>query len=292
MFVECHVRALAVHPHEPQVLYLGTEQGLFHSRDGAGRWARVESPANGLEVWSILLLPQAPEVILVGTCPSRLFRSPDGGQTWTEPPVRLAQECPRILRTRVTALAADPIDAQTVWAGVEIDGIRRSRDGGCSWEAVGEGISSPDIHALAVVTGNGRTKRLLASTNNDLNQSTDDGQTFRPLGVGRSLPWAYCRGLAQKWGQPEVMFLGIGDGPPGSAGVIARSVDGGESWQAAQMPGRANSTVWNFAIHPADPDLVYASSVSGEVYRSTDGGAVWEKLQREFGEIRALAWTP
>ena len=49
--------------------------------------------------------------------------------------------------------------------------------------------------------------------------------------------------------------------------------------------------MWNFAVHAADPDLVYASSVSGQVYRSTDGGASWQKLAREFGEIRALAWT-
>jgi photosystem II stability/assembly factor-like uncharacterized protein len=43
---------------------------------------------------------------------------------------------------------------------------------------------------------------------------------------------------------------------------------------------------------PADPTLIYASSVSGQVYRSTDGGEGWEKLPREFGEIRALLWTP
>jgi hypothetical protein len=58
------------------------------------------------------------------------------------------------------------------------------------------------------------------------------------------------------------------------------------------MPGRANSTVWNFAVHAADPVLIYAASVSGEVYRSTDAGASWEKLAREFGEVRALAWAP
>jgi photosystem II stability/assembly factor-like uncharacterized protein len=57
------------------------------------------------------------------------------------------------------------------------------------------------------------------------------------------------------------------------------------------MPGRANSTMWNLAVNAADPELVYASSVSGQVYRSTDAGASWQKLDREFGEIRALAWT-
>jgi len=48
----------------------------------------------------------------------------------------------------------------------------------------------------------------------------------------------------------------------------------------------------DFAAHPADPSLIYASSVSGELYRSVNGGVSWEKLAREFGEIRALAWAP
>src|ERR1051325_11181276 len=82
MFVECHVRALAVHPRDPRVLYLGTELGLFRSTDGADSWERVESPLNGLQIWSLLLLPGAPDVILAGTCPARLFRSPDGGRSW------------------------------------------------------------------------------------------------------------------------------------------------------------------------------------------------------------------
>jgi len=40
MFVECHVRALAVHPRNQRVLYLGSEQGLFRSDDGADNWRR------------------------------------------------------------------------------------------------------------------------------------------------------------------------------------------------------------------------------------------------------------
>src|SRR5438132_7266928 len=102
MFVECHVRALAVHPHEPRVLYLGSEQGLFRSTDGADSWSRLDSPLNGRQLWSLLVLPHAPETILAGTCPAQLFRSADGGRTWTSPPARIVQECPRILPTRVT----------------------------------------------------------------------------------------------------------------------------------------------------------------------------------------------
>jgi len=292
MFVECHVRALAVHPRDPRVLFLGSESGLYRSDDGAGNWRRVDSPANDLQVWSILLLPHAPDTILVGTCPSHLFHSGDGGRTWTDTRADILQECPRIMHTRVTALAADPTDPDTVWAGVEIDGLRRSRDRGRTWQRMGRGLSSQDIHGIALVPANGRPARLIASTNNDLNTSTDGGETWQPLGIGSILPWPYCRGLAQMPGRPEVLFLGNGDGPPGTVGVVAHSIDGGITWRVAGMPGRANSTVWTFAVHPADPGLVYAASVSGEVYRSTDGGAAWDKLPREFGEIRALAWTP
>jgi photosystem II stability/assembly factor-like uncharacterized protein len=238
--------------------------------------------------------------MLVGTCPSRLFRSEDGGHTWTEPAVRMLQECPRIMHTRVTTLMADPVDPDTVWAGVEIDGVYRSPDRGRTWQKVGRGLSSQDIHGLAIVPGNGTPKRLLASTNNDLNLSTDNGETWQPLEMRRFLPWAYCRGMGQLCGRPEIILMGNGDGPPGTIGVVARSSDCGQTWHEWQLtpsgterfPGRANSTLWNFAVHPADPDLVYASSVSGGVYRSTDGGVRWEKLVREFGEIRALAWTP
>ena len=292
MFVECLVRGLAVHPRDPRVLFLGCESGLYRSDDGAGNWRRVESPANDCHVWSLLLSPHDPDTLLVGTCPSRLFRSGDGGRTWEEGKADILQECPRIMHTRVTVLAADPTDPDTLWAGVEIDGLRRSRDRGRTWQRVGRGLSSQDIHGLALVPGTGRPTRMLASTNNDLNASTDGGETWQPLAIGGVLPWPYCRGLAQACGRPEVIFLGNGEGPPGTVGAVARSTDGGLTWREGRMPGRANSTVWTFAVHPADPALVYAASVSGGVYRSTDGGSAWEKLPREFGEIRAIAWAP
>jgi photosystem II stability/assembly factor-like uncharacterized protein len=293
MFVECHVRALVVDPRDPEVLILGSEQGLFRSSNGADTWARVESPLNGRQVWSILLLPHNPDVILVGSCPSRIFRSPDGGRTWEEPQVQIVQECPRIIHTRVTCLVADPTNPESVWAGVEIDGLRRSQDGGRTWQRPRQqGLSSLDIHALALIPGDNRSRRILAATNNDTNLSTDAGENWRPLKVEKSLPWSYCRALAQPADRMEEILLGHGNGPPGSAGVIGRSTDGGETWETASMPGLANSTIWNFAISPAEPERIYASSVSGELYCSTSGGASWEKLPREFGEIRALAWTP
>src|SRR5262249_3996277 len=160
-FVECDVRALALHPLQPSTLYLGSETGLFVSADGADNWTKLPAPLEGLQVWSICLLPGRPEVILVGTRPAKAFRSEAGGRTWEECATRMTQDCPRILHTRVTCVVADPPEPDHLWAGVEIDGLHESRDGGRTWQPLGTGLSSRDIHALAVVPGpHGR--RLLA----------------------------------------------------------------------------------------------------------------------------------
>lgn len=292
MFVECHVRALATHPDEPLTLYLGSEQGLYRSDDGADHWSLVDSPLNGQQIWSIAIQPSDPPRMIAGTCPSRLFHSLNGGRSWSEVPAAITKTCPRIMATRVTSLLFDPDVAGSLWAGIEIDGVWRSQDGGKNWLKLGTGLSSQDIHSVEVVGGDARARHLLASTNNDLNLSTNGGETWQPLGAGKSLPHSYFRALARPYGKPGVVLAGNGDRPPGSTGTIARSTDGGRSWAAAKMPGPANSTIWNFATHPADPNLIYASSVSGEIYRSWDAGESWEKIEREFGEIRALAWTP
>jgi hypothetical protein len=46
------------------------------------------------------------------------------------------------------------------------------------------------------------------------------------------------------------------------------------------------------AVHPLSPDLVFVSTGLGQVFRSKDGGRSWDRLKRQFGEIRALALRP
>ncbi|MBI3406746.1 MAG: hypothetical protein HY040_00115 [Planctomycetes bacterium] len=301
MFVECHVRALAIHPEHPRTLFLGSEQGLFRSDNGADSWQRVDSPLNGRQIWSILIAPQNPKLIMVSTCPSAIFRSEDGGATWTEGKASIREDCPRIMRTRVTTLKADPWSEGTLWAGVEIDGLFRSTDAGRSWEPFGSGLSSRDIHDIAFAVTHQGQKVMLAATNNDSNRSTDGGVTWQPLEIGKQLPWSYCRSLAtlaplalrgRGVGGEGIVFLGNGDGPPGTVGIIARSEDGGVTWRETKMPRRGNGTIWNFAMHPSDSEFVLSSSVNGLVFQSRDAGLTWEMLPREFGEIRALAWGP
>ncbi|HVX10658.1 MAG TPA: hypothetical protein VHC22_05720 [Pirellulales bacterium] len=288
MFVECDVRALAVHPTRPEVLYAGTNEGVYRTQNGGDDWTLLGGPLDKLVTWVLLVVPHASDTLFAGTRPPLIFRSTDAGRNWHKTDALPAQECPGILFNRVTTLRTDPFERERLWAGVEIDGVWTSRDGGASWNRVGQGLSSADIHGLAIVP-RGDRRVLLATTNNDLNISHDDGHTWQPQKVGRQFGYDYCRGLVQRPDRPEVLFLGNGDGPPGSIGAAWRSLDGGGSWHKLALPVVPNSTIWDFAFNPASPDNVYAYSVSGEVYHSADGGERWRKLPREFGEIRAIA---
>jgi photosystem II stability/assembly factor-like uncharacterized protein len=294
MLAEETIRALVPHPANPTLLYAGTDNGVWRSENGGDTWEQLGGPMTGMHVWSLLVDPRRPERIFAGTSPPGIFRSEDGGRQWRQLPVQLVSECAGgAVIPRVTCLLPDPERPECFWAGVEIDGVRRTEDGGDTWTAHNEGLTTLDIHGLAVLPGGGGTPlRLVATTNADIFLSDDRGASFRALRVKGLLPWSYCRGVQAASDDPSVLYAGIGNGPPGDVGGLARSRDRGETWASVALPVTPNSTIWNLASNAADPRLWFGSSVSGYVYRSRDGGATWEKLAREFGEIRALLWVP
>ncbi len=294
MFMEAQVRALAVHPQNPETLYAGTDAGVYRTADGGEQWERLQTPfdpgsgwPSGVAVWSLLIHPRHPDLLFAGTCPSGLYRSRDGGGTWEKLNAALTPECPPILFSRVTCLIADPEDDATLWAGVEIDGVWRSRDTGETWQRLTVGLSSLDIHGLLVLPGSPRS--ILATTNNDLNISRDEGETWEPQQVKKSFPHTYCRGITAKADDPTLVLIGNGNGPPGTTGSLQISRDSGMTWQQASLPHEPNSTIWTFTTHPGNPDLIFCASINGGLYRSRDGAVSWQKCHHEFGEVRSLA---
>ncbi len=286
---ESQIRALASDPQKPNVVYAGSNNGIYRSEDAGNSWVKLDSPMEGLNIWSIAVDPSDSNTLFVGTSPPFVFRTRDGGKNWQKLSVSMAQEC-AIGSPRVTAMLVDPLDSGTVLAGVEIDGVYRSRDGGDTWTHVDAGITNPDIHGMAISLG--QQKTVLVSTPREIFASQDDGETFHSLAVTTSFPMPYCRWIAVKPDNPDVLFAANGDAAIGNTGTIQRSTDGGSSWETRPLPVEPNSPLWNFATHPADPNLILANSVYGELYRSPDGGDSWEKLKKEFTEVRALAWVP
>jgi photosystem II stability/assembly factor-like uncharacterized protein len=176
---EGRVYALSVHPHEPRTVFAGAHDGIYKSTDGGMSFTHLDSPMNALDVWRIAVDPTDPDIIFAGTRPAAVFRSTDGGRSWQKRPAEIAKECPNVRIPRITALTVDPSDHRKVWAGIEVDGVLRSTDGGDSWQRIPQsGIPDPDIHDIAV-TVNGKAT-VLTSTPREIFASTDSGDSWYP----------------------------------------------------------------------------------------------------------------
>src|SRR5262245_61967778 len=63
MHSDCIVKALQSDPRRPEVVYAGTDMGLYGSDDGGARWRLLDTPMNGSMVWSMAIDPVYPRVM-------------------------------------------------------------------------------------------------------------------------------------------------------------------------------------------------------------------------------------
>jgi photosystem II stability/assembly factor-like uncharacterized protein len=286
LYLEARVWALSAHPARPGEVLAGTDSGIYRWREPDECWTLVHAPADGADVWALAQAPDDPDLIVAGTHPAGILRSTDGGRTFSPAQASFVASCAFVGRPRVTQLLFDPCDRDTLWAGVEIDGIYRSYDRGLTWHKLAHGPGSDDVHGLAVLRNGGKV--VYATTNKGLYVSRDDGASWQFQRLDS--PWQYTRTVVPRADDDAVVFLTNGNGPPGSTGRLLVSHDYGAHFTDAGLPGTLNSTPWTVATHASDPMRLYVCSNLGQLFRSTDGGASWQRLAREFGEVRATLW--
>ena len=79
------VMAIAPHPSDPLIIYVGThEAGVFRSTDGGSTWAEVNTALGGLDVHGLALDPNAPSKLhaAVREKGEGIYRTTDGGGKW------------------------------------------------------------------------------------------------------------------------------------------------------------------------------------------------------------------
>lgn len=278
------VRALAVHPQRPEIVYAGTQQGLYRSADRGEHWERLPVPDHGLPVWSLLLHPRNPDVLLVGYENCEISRSDDAGEHWTRLPVSV--RFPEITTApganpakRVLRLDADIGDPDLIYAAIEVGGVLRSRDGGEHWQNLSHGqyVNDDTVDMHGVLISRWRPGAVYATSRAGLFCSADGGEHWRhvalePLNAKGQI---YCRDIRAVPGTPRRLWVAAGAGFQSDVGALLRSSDGGDSWSRVDIGFPLRHTLFALAFDERRPQRMSCATNGGEVYSSSDGGDSW-----------------
>jgi photosystem II stability/assembly factor-like uncharacterized protein len=294
-------RVLAVTgaPDDPKRFYFGGVNGGVWRSDDAGRtWIPIFDSVNVGSIGAIAVAPSSPKRVYVGTGEADMrsdiaqgigmFRSDDGGASWTAIGLTDTQQIGRIL--------VDPRNPDTLLVAAlghpygpnEERGVFRSTDGGRHWTKTLFKDANTGAIDLAFEPGNPsvvyaalwQTRRPPWNTypsssgpGSGLYKSLDGGRTWHQI-TGRGFPGAPGRiGLATSPAKPQRVYALVDSAEEGQGGLY-RSDNHGTSWTKATGDKRIWDRGWYFGEITADPknaDRVWTPNTI--VLRSDDGGA-------------------
>jgi len=167
-----------------RTVYAGNLDGVWKSPDGGSTFTLVGSAASGLtdtSIESLALAPSSPDVLYAGTMFGGVFKTIDGGATWSEASSGLPSRFQGPFLA-VTSLAVDPTDPNIVYAATSGDGVYKTVDGGASWTAT---ISPYKVSvATSVAIDPQNPANVYAVVSGGVFKSTDSGATWSALDNG------------------------------------------------------------------------------------------------------------
>jgi photosystem II stability/assembly factor-like uncharacterized protein len=205
------------------------------------------------------------------------WRSPDGGQTWSEAnTLLLAPDNGTIGVVDVLTIERDPRDASIMYLGTRGSGLMISLDGGASWSRPVESIVR-EGSVLAVEADPQNVCTLYVLKADRLIKTTTCGRTWEAERYLESQPKATLTAFAVDWYNSNILYLGNSDG------ALLQSVDGGATWARIFAFRQAVSTI---NVSNADSRVILAGTTRDSLFRSADGGLTWNSLEESFEKFR------
>jgi photosystem II stability/assembly factor-like uncharacterized protein len=239
-----------------------------HSADGGSSWDRFGPLTSGGE---LIFDPSHPQIGYLGDNTFGVQKTTDGGQTWEVKDQGLTG----MICDSLDVSRADPLRVFATFG--DSAGVYRSDDGASTWTY----LPIPDsIHVGQVREDPTDPQRVYAISHSAFYAATGVGETWSDLGwnVSPASPSEVLWVMEPNPFQPGHLLVGRDTGPYLTGpGYLYGSSDFGVSWHAVTMPQEL-ARITDIAFDPVTPGLVYLTTAGTGIYRSTDSGASWERI--------------
>jgi photosystem II stability/assembly factor-like uncharacterized protein len=306
---------IQLHPKNPDIIYIATNDYIYKSRDGGQSWANLSKGMSHSRVIAMAIDPAYPATVYAGTKGDAVYKSYDGGQRWTSMRSGLDDAT---ISSVVNQLVFDPFDNNHIFIATTM-GVFETKSGGGNWTKRMEGMKE----VLMVVTLDmdpTRPSILYAGTSGGVYKTSNEGGHWEKVNNGLVPPemvktsralnvtsihvdrfdpeTAYAATLAglykttdggKSWvrigeslSDQMIIAMILDRTKKGVIYIIGRdgvhrSEDGGMTWKTRNK-GLATTNVRSIAQSPTDPDLFYAGTNGSGLYRSRDAGETWEPM--------------
>lgn len=340
-----HIAKIRIHPENPDLVYVAAfghafgqneQRGVYRSKDGGKQWERVlfRSPKAG--AIDLTMDRRNPRILYAamweayrnfwqissGGPDSSIYKSTDGGDTWTD--ISENTGLPQGVKGKI-GLAASPAQSGRIWALIEHKdgGLYRSDDYGQTWEKVcGKDLLWTRSWYYMHIVADTKDPDTVYIMNYDLWKSTDGGRTFTqintPHGDNHDLwidpenPQRMIEGndggacvsfnggdsWSNIYNQPTAQFYHVTTDNQfpyrvygtqqdnSSISVPSQSPHGAITWQDCYLAGTGESG--HIAVHPEDSNVVFVGAIGS----SPGGGGALQRYDHRTGQIRLVNVWP
>lgn len=254
------IHAMTQSAKDPDLLFVGTKNGVYMSKNSGDDWTRIESDSMPLDINSMAVDPRNSSTIYAGTT-WRPYKSTDSGKSWKLIKAGMIDD------SDVFAITINSKDNDHLIASA-CSGIYESLNGGENWKKI-QGIPSTSRRTRDIVQHPSVPGTVYAATTQGFWMSTNGGKSWI-MTTSRTME---VNSIAVHPDEPKRVFIGTNN-----FGVLV-SNDGGKNF----VPTNDNFTSrFTYSVTPdaTQPNRLYAttqntSTSGGFFFSSNDGGATW-----------------
>lgn len=265
-----NVRTIAVHPNNSNTVYAGTGNGVYKSVNGGTVWTATNTGIpSGTSIRSMAIDISNPNTLYVGTDSSYLFKTIDGGSTWshiTNANGFLTQDI------FIRCITVDNLSSNIVYAGSDSGRVYKSTTGGSSWSLLSKISTVFSVRSIDL-SPNNRNVVFAATFGSGIYVSADTGAHWASLNTG--LPDLEVYSLETDQANPLNLYAGTGKNgvfkatysyvnqPPTLASIGNKSVVAGQTIAFNISATDPNVTIPVLSIQSIPPGAAFQDSGNG-----------------------------